>query len=119
MPLKMNQEYEMIKLVFVKASGEAVNVTADPGASVLQVAHANSIDMEGACEGSMACSTCHVIVDPEWNDKLPKPSEEEQDMLDLTYGLTRTSRLGCQLRLEPGLDGLKVHLPTETYNMTG
>lgn len=109
----------MIRLVFVKPSGESINVTADEGASVLQVAHANGIDIEGACEGAMACSTCHVIVDSEWSDKLPKPSEEEQDMLDLTYGLTKTSRLGCQLRLEPSVDGLKVHLPTETYNMIG
>lgn len=109
----------MVRLVFVKPSGEAIDVTADQGASVLQVAHANGIDIEGACEGSMACSTCHVIVDSEWIDKLPAPSEEEQDMLDLTYGLTRTSRLGCQLMLEPEINGLKVHLPPETHNMIG
>lgn len=109
----------MVRLVFVKPSGETTTVDAEAGHSVLQVAHTNDIDIEGACEGSMACSTCHVIVDPAWSDKLPAPSEEEQDMLDLTYGLKRTSRLGCQLRLVPELDGLTVHLPKETHNMVG
>lgn len=107
----------MVKVVFVKPSGESVDVNVEAGLSLLQVAHANGIDLEGACEGSMACSTCHVIVDPVWSSKLPPPGEEELDMLDLTYGLTKTSRLGCQLRLEPELDGLTVHLPVETHNM--
>lgn len=109
----------MVKLTFVMPSGESTTIEAESGHSVLQVAHANGIDIEGACEGSMACSTCHVIVDSAWSDTLPAPSEEEQDMLDLTYGLQRTSRLGCQLRLVPELDGLTVHLPKETHNMLG
>jgi len=109
----------MTQVRFVKVSGEAIEVNADPGNSVLSVAHANDIDMEGACEGSMACSTCHVVVDPAWADKLPAPSEEELDMLDLTYGLTRTSRLGCQIRVTPELDGLTLHLPSDTHNMLG
>lgn len=109
----------MVTLVFVKPSGESVQVSAQEGGSILQVAHANGIDLEGACEGSMACSTCHVIVDSDWITKLPPPGEEELDMLDLTYGLTRTSRLGCQITLTPELDGLRVHLPTETHNMLG
>lgn len=109
----------MVRVTFVSSSGKATEVEASPGQSVLEVAHANNIDIEGACEGSMACSTCHVIVNSEWYDKLIEASEEEQDMLDLTNGLTRTSRLGCQLRLEQELDGLKLLLPSETHNMLG
>ena len=65
----------------------------------------------------MACSTCHVIVDKDWYAKLPAPSEDEEDMLDLAFGLTRTSRLGCQLTIAEGLDGLRVSLPGATRNM--
>ena len=107
----------MAKVRFLIASGEVREVEAQPGASVLTTAHDNDIDMEGACEGSMACSTCHVIVDPAWSARLPPPSEEELDMLDLTYGLTRTSRLGCQIRVTADLDGLTLTLPSETHNM--
>ena len=85
--------------------------------SVLQAAHAGNIDVEGACEGSMACSTCHVIVDPDWILKLPPASTAEEDMLDLTYGVTRTSRLGCQIAVISDLDGLVVRLPQATRNM--
>ena len=107
----------MIRMVFVRPSGTTIEVNANIGQSLLEVAHANDIDIEGACEGSMACSTCHVIVEQNWIDQLPDPTEEEQDMLDLTYGLTRTSRLGCQIRLTKVMDGLTVNLPTETHNM--
>jgi ferredoxin, 2Fe-2S len=109
----------MLRVRFVNASGKTTEVEANAGASLLEVAHANDIDIEGACEGSMACSTCHLIVDDDWYGKLSEPSEEEQDMLDLTSGLTRTSRLGCQLRLDESLDGLTVQLPSETHNMVG
>lgn len=73
--------------------------------------------LEGACEGSLACSTCHVIVAPEWFDKLEEPTEEEEDMLDLAFGLTHTSRLGCQIILNDDLDGLTVTVPSETRNI--
>jgi 2Fe-2S ferredoxin len=84
---------------------------------VLEIAHRNGIDLEGACEGSLACSTCHVIVDKAWYDKLGAASEDEEDMLDLAFGLTHTSRLGCQIRITPELDGLTVRLPAATRNM--
>ena len=67
----------------------------------------------------MACSTCHVIVDDGWFDKLQEISEDEEDMLDLAFGLTRTSRLGCQIVITEVLDGLVVTLPAETNNMMG
>jgi 2Fe-2S ferredoxin len=107
----------MPKVTFIKAGGERVEVEAPLGLSVLEIAHRNNIDLEGACEGSLACSTCHVIVDPEWYDVLEGASEDEEDMLDLAFGLTHTSRLGCQIKMTDELDGLTVTLPTATRNM--
>ena len=107
----------MPKMTFIKAGGERVEVEAPLGLSVLEIAHRNNIDLEGACEGSLACSTCHVIVDPEWYDVLEGASEDEEDMLDLAFGLTHTSRLGCQIKMTEELDGLTVTLPTATRNM--
>jgi 2Fe-2S ferredoxin len=86
------------------------------GLSVLEIAHRNGIDMEGACEGALACSTCHVIVDKKWFKKLDEPSEDEEDMLDLAFGLTKTSRLGCQIVMREELDGLVVQLPEQVTN---
>jgi 2Fe-2S ferredoxin len=83
--------------VFIEPDGARKEVEAPSGLSILEIAHRNGIDIEGACEGSMACSTCHVIVDPEWYGRLEEPSEDEEDMLDLAFGLTPTSRLGCQI----------------------
>ncbi len=107
----------MVRVVFIRPSGNTVEVNASVGQSILEVAHSNGIDIEGACEGSMACSTCHVIVEDNWFNRLPEAVEEEQDMLDLTYGLTRTSRLGCQITLTNEMEGLKLRLPSETHNM--
>ena len=107
----------MPKVIFIERNGNRKEVEAAGRQSLLQVAHANDVDMEGACEGSMACSTCHVIVGDEWYAKLPKPTAPEEDMLDLTYGVTRTSRLGCQITVTPELDGLTVRLPATTRNM--
>ncbi len=109
----------MPKITFIDPDGTSKECEASSGLSVMDVAHLNGVDMEGACEGSMACSTCHVIVDPNWFDRLERASEEEEDMLDLAFGLTRTSRLGCQITLTDGLDGLVVSLPTETNNLLG
>ena len=110
----------MPKMTFISPDGkERKEVEAPLGLSVLEIAHLHDVDVEGACEGSLACSTCHVIVDPEWYDKLEEPSEEEEDMLDLAFGLTHTSRLGCQIRMTEDLDGLIVALPSGTNNMMG
>jgi len=73
--------------------------------------------LEGTCEGQMACSTCHVIVAAAWFDKLPRASEDEEDMLDLAAGACRTSRLSCQIVLEERLDGLTVHIPADSHDM--
>ena len=107
----------MPKMVFIERDGTRREVDAPLGLSVLEIAHKNGIDIEGACEGSLACSTCHVIVDPEWYDLLKEASEDEEDMLDLAFGLTATSRLGCQIIITEELDGLTVSLPAGTRNM--
>jgi 2Fe-2S ferredoxin len=107
----------MPKMVFVLKNGEEVEVDAPVGLSVLEIAHKNNFDLEGACEGSLACSTCHVIVDENFYDILNEPTEDEEDMLDLAFALTRTSRLGCQIRMTEELDGLKVRLPEATRNL--
>jgi len=110
----------MPTLTFEAADGRVLaRIDAPAGKSVLEIAQANDIDMEGACESSMACSTCHVIVDPRFYGRLPPPSEEERDMLDLTAHIHPTSRLGCQLVLTDDLDGLCVRLPPETHNLLG
>ena len=96
----------MPKMTFIKTDGTRVEVEAPLGLSVLEIAHRNNIDLEGACEGSLACSTCHVIIDPEWYDLLESASDDEEDMLDLACGLTHTSRLGCQIIMSDALDGL-------------
>ncbi|WP_119678117.1 ferredoxin family 2Fe-2S iron-sulfur cluster binding protein [Indioceanicola profundi] len=101
----------MPKMVFVETDGTRREVDAPLGLSILEVARRHDIDLEGACEGSLACSTCHVIVDPQWYDVLPDASEDEEDMLDLAFGLTKTSRLGCQIRITEEMDGLTVRLP--------
>lgn len=107
----------MNKITFIHPDGKEQVCEAPNGLSVLEVAHRNMIDLEGACEGSMACSTCHVIVDDTWYSKLEEPEEEEEDMLDLTFGLKRTSRLGCQIRMSDDLDGLIIKLPAEHRNL--
>ena len=107
----------MPKIIFMDSDGNTKEVDAPVGLSVLEVAHKHGLDLEGACEGSLACSTCHVVVDGEWFDKLDEATEEEEDMLDLAFGLTHTSRLGCQIKVTEELDGLKVTLPTGTRNM--
>ena len=106
----------MLKVTFIEGNGAAREVEAKAGQSILDIAQANGIDMEGACEGAMACSTCHVIVEPDWYERLPEPSEDEDDMLDFASFLTATSRLACQIEVTPDMDGLVVRLPREVRN---
>jgi 2Fe-2S ferredoxin len=104
-------------MTFIERDGTRREVDAPIGLSVLEIAQRNDIDIEGACEGSLACSTCHVIVDTDWYELLKDATEDEEDMLDLAFGLTQTSRLGCQLIMSEELDGLIVRLPSATRNM--
>ncbi len=109
----------MPKVTFVYPDGRRQEVNPPSGLSILEIARKFDIDIEGACEGSLACSTCHVVVDPAWFAKLEEPTEDEEDMLDLAFGLTATSRLGCQIIVTDKLDGLTVSLPAETRNLMG
>jgi ferredoxin, 2Fe-2S len=109
----------MPKMTFIERDGNRREVDAPLGLSVLEIAHTHHVDIEGACEGSLACSTCHVIVDRAWYGRLSKATEDEEDMLDLAFGLTETSRLGCQIVMTEALDGLVVKLPAGTRNMMG
>jgi len=107
----------MPKVTFILADGSRRDLEVGVGKTLLDVAWDNGLDVEGACGGVMACSTCHVIVTSAWSEKLPDPGEEEDEMLDLAWGLTETSRLGCQITVTEALDGLVVRLPTETRNL--
>ena len=109
----------MPKLTFIEKDGNPKEVDAPVGLSVMEIAHRFDVDIEGACEGSLACATCHVIVDETWFSKLGEPSEDEEDMLDLAFGLKPTSRLGCQIVMTEELDGLVVALPREVNSMLG
>jgi 2Fe-2S ferredoxin len=107
----------MPRIIFIDQECNKIEIKEAEGLTVLEIAHKYKIDLEGACEGSLACSTCHVIVDEDWYSKLKKPSEAEEDMLDLAFGLTPTSRLGCQIIMTKELDGLTVKLPSATRNI--
>ena len=107
----------MIRVSFTDPRGTVVEAEAEPGDNLLRLGQAKGLPLEGTCEGQMACSTCHVIVAPDWFDRLPRASEEEEDMLDLAAGACRTSRLACQIDLNVSLDGLAVTVPSESYDM--
>jgi ferredoxin len=105
---------------FISADGTTVReVEATPGDTLLRAGQADGQPLEGTCEGQMACSTCHVIVAADDFARLPRASEEEEDMLDLAAGAARTSRLACQIVLTETLDGLSVRIPPEARNMQG
>ena len=110
----------MTRVTFISADGEnRLEVDAPAGSVLLEVAQAAGQPLEGTCEGQMACSTCHVIVDAADFDRLPRASEDEEDMLDLAAAATRTSRLACQIILSEQLDALTVRIPGEFNNMQG
>lgn len=110
----------MIRVRFQSANGETISETeTETGITLLEAGQAIGQPLEGTCEGQMACSTCHVIVDPDWFGKLPKAKSEEEDMLDLAAAATRYSRLSCQILLTDALDGISVRIPPESRNMQG
>ena len=106
-----------IKVTFTEKTGEEITVNAEIGKSLMEAAHDNDVELEGACEGSLACSTCHVVVeDQNVFDKLPEAWDDENDMLDLAFGWTETSRLGCQIIAKEEIDGIRVKIPAATRN---
>lgn len=110
----------MTIVTFISADGERrQEVDAPDGSVLLDIAQAAGQPLEGTCEGQMACSTCHVIIDADDFAKLPRASEDEEDMLDLAAAATRTSRLSCQIVLDGKFDRLTVRIPGESNNMQG
>lgn len=107
----------MVSVIFVTTEGARVTAQGKPGERLLQLAQGAGMPLEGTCEGQMACSTCHVIVSPNWFGKLPQASMDEEDMLDLAAGVTRTSRLSCQIELTEALDGIEVRIPGVSHDM--
>ena len=102
----------MTRVRFLRADGTLDReVDAAPGARLLDVAQAAAQPLEGTCDGEMSCSTCHVIVASDDFPRLPRASEEEEDLLDLAHGVMPTSRLACQIRLDAALDELTVQVP--------
>lgn len=109
----------MVKVTFITAQDQRIAAEAAPGMRLLEVGQNAGLPLEGTCEGQMACSTCHVVVAAEWFGKLDAASDDEEDMLDLAAGVTRTSRLSCQIVLTEALDGLEVRVPEEARDMQG
>ena len=108
----------MTRVRFISADGASVSeVESTPGERLLDLAQADGQPLEGTCEGQMACSTCHIIVDDADFALLPPASEAEEDMLDLAAGACRTSRLACQIEMTPDLDGLAVRVPADSHDM--
>ncbi|KAL9643274.1 hypothetical protein ABK040_014730 [Willaertia magna] len=109
---------ETVSITFVDPKNNITKTVQAPiGENLLTIAHENDIDLEGACEASLACSTCHVYIQDEYFDKIPTPEDEEEDMLDLAFGLAHNSRLGCQVKVTKDLEGMTVTLPRATRNM--
>jgi len=104
----------MPKLTVIDASGVQRDIDAPIGRHVMQILRDAGYDIEGACEGALACATCHVVVDADWYPKLPSVKDDETDMLDFAEGLTATSRLSCQVAMTDELDGLIVSVPRQS-----
>lgn len=109
----------MIRIRFLSADGSRETIVdAAPGDRLLDVAQAQGQPLEGTCEGAMACSTCHVHLVGGDIDRLPAPTEEEEDMLDFAAGANRQSRLACQVKLTADITSLDVKLPRGVVDMS-
>ncbi len=103
----------MAKITFIDSSGKSHEVEAEVGATVMETAVRNAVpEIEAECGGACACATCHVYVDPEWIERTGKPEPMEEDMLDFAFEVQPTSRLSCQIKVKPALDGLIVRTPS-------
>lgn len=104
-----------VSITYVEADGTSKTVDAEVGTDLLSTAHDNDIELEGACGGELACSTCHLIFDPDIFDSLPEKDDDEDDMLDLAFEVTDTSRLGCQIQVQENFDGMTVQIPDDGF----
>ena len=103
----------MPTITFIKRDGDEVTLDASAGQSVMEIGRDGNLGIEGTCGGSLSCATCHVIIDDAWIDAVGKPSLDEEDMLDLAFNVEANSRLGCQIKMDAKLDGLKVRIADE------
>ena len=112
-------EDNKVRIEFIDDNNDLiVEVKADVGESILNVAKDNDVDLEGACEASLTCSTCHVIfLEDEVFNQLPEACEAEEDILDVAFKPCRTSRLGCQVKIQKYMEGTKIRVPSATRNM--
>lgn len=104
-----------VSITYIEADGTSKTVDAEVGTDLMTVAHDNDIELEGACGGELACSTCHLIFDDDIYDSLPEKEDEEDDMLDLAFEVTETSRLGCQIPVQENFDGITVRIPDDGF----
>ncbi|XP_028404703.1 adrenodoxin-like protein, mitochondrial [Dendronephthya gigantea] len=107
---------EIINVKFIDQNGQYISVQGKVGDNVMYLAHRHNVEIEGACEASLACSTCHVYVKEEYFEILPEPEEGEDDMLDMAPFLQENSRLSCQIILNKEMDGIELTLPKGTRN---
>jgi ferredoxin len=112
----VSKDAPTVNVTFLQPDETKKTVQARVGETLLQTAHRNDIDLEGACEGVCACSTCHLILSQDLYDSLPEPSEDEEDMLDMAFGLQETSRLGCQITVSQEMEGVVLEMPKATRN---
>jgi ferredoxin, 2Fe-2S len=106
----------MAKITFIQADGSQQVVDATPGVTVMEAAKIHLVPgIEAECGGACACATCHVYVDNAWREKTGAPSQMEEDMLDFAFDVRESSRLSCQIKVTPGLDGLIVRVPAKQF----
>jgi 2Fe-2S ferredoxin len=106
----------MVKITFIQPDESAQVVESEPGLTLMEAAKLNNVPgIEAECGGACACATCHVYVDPAWRDQTGSPAQMEEDMLDFAFDVRDTSRLSCQIKLTPELDGLVVRVPAKQF----
>jgi 2Fe-2S ferredoxin len=106
----------MVKITFIQPDGREQTVEGEPGMTVMETAKKHLVDgIEAECGGACACATCHVYVDDQWRERVGPPAEMEEDMLDFAFDVRESSRLSCQIKVTPELDGLVVRVPDKQF----
>jgi len=106
----------MVKITFIQPDESQQVVESEPGMTLMEAAKLHNVPgIEAECGGACACATCHVYVDEAWRDKTGKPSQMEEDMLDFAFDVRESSRLSCQIKLAPELDGIVVRVPAKQF----